>query len=138
MEQERVKARLAQLRAMLVSLDKVVDYQEPGLLRQADQVDMVTLESYIERLIDRSVVLCHAFDVMKNGSHRHPMGAILHSLECMWPDCSDEDFMGAIQAWSRLVGPAAFSVSTIQMPDGNSAGTFSLDAMAAAWNKSKL
>jgi hypothetical protein len=89
-------------RQALLTANEQADYSLPSLKKQADAVDLVRLEVMIEYIAKRAVVITHAFDVMKSGTHRHPMAAIIHSLECQGEDLDAQEFFQIIKLWAKL------------------------------------
>lgn len=95
------------MRKLLVEVHQTVDYSDPELVRQAEAVNVVDLESRIERLVTRAAVIAHAFDVMKDGTYKHPIAAFMHATECPLAlpagPLSDNEFYHLLQAWAKLV-----------------------------------
>jgi hypothetical protein len=98
---------MSDLRKLISTLHREVNYSDPELLKQADSVDYEKLEPKIERMVRRASIIAHAFDVMKDGSYRHPLAAFVHATECptalMGEEISDEEYFYLLDVWARLV-----------------------------------
>lgn len=91
------------LRAMLTELAARVDYNSPAIRQQVEQVDLAALHGRVERMVDRATILAHAYDVMEQRAHPHPLAAFIHSVECMGADISDSEFQHLMTLWARVV-----------------------------------
>lgn len=89
------------LREILSAASAMTDYTREPFVSQRASVNMAQLESDIDRLGDRIMILAHAFDRMKEGCDAHPLPALLHACECLGP-VSDTEFSALLQIWSSL------------------------------------
>lgn len=91
------------LRAMLTQLAARTDYNSAEIKQQIAQIDLPALHGRVERMVDRATIIAHAFDVMEQGVHPHPLAAFIHSIECMGNDVTDKEFQHLLTLWSRVV-----------------------------------
>lgn len=91
------------LRAMLTEVASRVDNDSPAIQQQIEQIDLTALRTRVERMIDRATIIAHAFDVMEQGVHRHPLAAFIHSVDCMGGETTDKEFQHLLTLWSRVV-----------------------------------
>lgn len=91
------------LRSMLTQLAARTDYNSAEIQQQIAQIDLSALHDRVERMVDRASIIAHAFDVMNQGAHPHPLAAFIHSIECMGNDTTDKEFQHLLTLWSRVV-----------------------------------
>jgi hypothetical protein len=92
---------MSNLRKLLMDAAARADYSRPLFQEQMARIDMVALESKIEIMAKRAVILSHAFDVMQDGREPHPMPAFMHAVECQGP-VDDYEFATLLSLWGRL------------------------------------
>lgn len=105
------------VREVLKRISSGVNYNAPRLVEQTEAVDMDRIEKRIEAMANRAIVLAHAFDVMRDKSHPHPMDAFLHAYECQGTDemqKDDEEFCKLLDVWARLCRESATPLELIQ------------------------
>jgi uncharacterized protein YgfB (UPF0149 family) len=96
---------MSQLRAILLQANLNADYSQPQLLEQAQQVNVDELHRLAGGMLKRASIIAHAVDVMNEGTHTHPMQAILHATECMALNeerLSDDEFYAVLALWGAL------------------------------------
>lgn len=94
---------MSKMREILYAANAAADYSNPMLQEQAAQVDLVALEAIVEKTASRAIVLAHALDVLKEGTHSHPMQAFLHAADCpaTGVELSDTEFFACLGIWGR-------------------------------------
>lgn len=112
------------LRQMLTDAAARLDYTNATVRQQVEQIDMAALQERIERMVDRAAIIAHAFDVMEQGAHPHPLSAFIHSIECTASNVSDKEFQHLLTLWacvcSECVKPeelTARAQAPIESPD---------------------
>lgn len=95
----------SELRSILLETSARADYSQPLLQEQINEVNLVKLGELIDITQRRVRVLSHAFDCMREGTHKHPMQAFLHATEC--PEINevpigDDEFFSLLKAWGLL------------------------------------
>jgi hypothetical protein len=96
---------MSQLRAILMQAHLNADYTQPQLLEQAEQVNIDELHKLAGGMLQRATIIAHAVDVMHEGTHTHPMQAILHATECMAINeqrLPDDEFYAVLAIWGAL------------------------------------
>lgn len=96
---------MSQLRAILLQANLNADYSQPQLLEQAQQVNVDELHRLAGGMLKRASIIAHAVDVMNEGTHTHPMQAILHATECMALNeerLPDDEFYAVLALWGAL------------------------------------
>jgi hypothetical protein len=96
------------IRKLLETFTHGADWNHPELRAQADKIDLYALEPVIESMVTHALILSHAFDVMKDGRHKHPIDAFMHSVSCQGP-VTDDDFSQLLQVWAMLCGRDVFA-----------------------------
>jgi hypothetical protein len=96
---------MSQLRSILLQANLNADYTQPSLLEQAQQVNVDVLRSLAGGMLKRATIIAHAVDVMSEGTHTHPMQAILHATECLAINderLPDDEFYAVLALWGAL------------------------------------
>jgi hypothetical protein len=96
---------MSQLRAILMQAHIDADYTQPQLLEQAQQVNLEELHRLAGAMLKRATIIAHAVDVMSEGTHTHPMQAVLHATECMAINedpLPDSEFYAVLAIWGAL------------------------------------
>lgn len=94
---------MSELRAILLETSQRADYTQPSLRAQAEEVDIDALGGLIAKTRRSLEVFEHAYECMQEGTHPHPMQALLHSTECV--PCgpfADDEFFSLLKAWGIL------------------------------------
>lgn len=93
------------LRQIMLSACMRADFSTPELRKQADAIDMHQLDHLITRMATRAALLLHAYEVMEDGTHPHPIGAFMHATECVSINetpLSDSEFYSLLTVWGKL------------------------------------
>jgi hypothetical protein len=96
---------MSQLRAILMQAHLNADYTQPQLMEQAEQVNLDALRVSAGAMLKRATIIAHAVDVMSEGTHTHPMQALLHATECMAINeepLPDVEFYAVLAIWGAL------------------------------------
>jgi hypothetical protein len=97
---------MSQLRAILLQAHLNADYTQASLAEQAAQVNVDVLYRLAAGMLKRAQVIAHAVDVMNEGTHTHPMQAILHATECLaindYERLPDDEFYAVLALWGAL------------------------------------
>jgi len=109
-----MRDEVSELRAILMETNKAADYSAPALRAQTADVNLDELEKLVRTAQKRLSVLSHAYDCMRDGTHPHPMQALLHSVECpaLLEDSeplSDHEFFALMKAWGIMCEGASYA-----------------------------
>lgn len=124
---------MSQLRQILLAANAAADYSLPALREQAEQIDKEELSKLIDRMVQRARVLSHAFDVMDEGSHTHPMQAFLHATECFAINddtLPDSEFYALLPLWGKLCEQAQRANTATPVGAQQAQSAIGLDAFA--------
>ena len=94
----------ASLRKALTDAAKSADYASPRLQAQASAVNHAGVRADADRFAMRAAIVSRADEVMRSGMHPHPLDAFFHSVECNYPELSDDEFFAILQGWSEIIG----------------------------------
>jgi hypothetical protein len=123
---------MSQLRSILLQAVRDADFTHPMLQQQADNLNLDALHVLAGDMLRRATIIAHAVDVMAEGTHTHPMQALLHATECMAINeepLSDSQFYAVLAIWGALNEKAQrANTATNVSPDAPSQQAFNLFA----------